>query len=59
MINFERFMSETENLVLNYLIYCMSGKRFENSSDMMTFWSSSDGKGSRIENKLKMVNFSG
>ena len=59
MTSFERFMSETENLVLNPLIYCKPVKRFENRSDMMTLCSLSDGTGSRIENKLKTVNFSG
>ena len=55
MTSCERFVSETENLVLNSLIYCKLVKRFENRTDMMKFWSSSDG---RIEKKLKMVNFS-
>ena len=58
MTSFERFMSETENLVLNPLIYCKPVKRFENRSDMMKFWSSSDGTGSRIENKLKTISLS-
>ena len=48
MTSFERFVSETENLVLNSLIYCKPMKRFENRSDMMKVWSLSDGKGSRI-----------
>ena len=38
MTSFERFMSETVNLVLNPLIYCKPVKRFENRSDMMKFW---------------------
>ena len=59
MTSFERFMSETDNLVLNPLIYCQPVKRFENRSDMMTFWSSCDGTGSSIENKLETVNLSG
>ena len=55
MTSFERFVSERENLVLNSLIYCKPVKRFKNRSDMMKFWSTSDGTGSRIENKLKTV----
>ena len=55
MTSFERFVSERENLELNSLIYCKPVKRFENRSDMMKFWSTSDGTGSRIENKLKTV----
>ena len=54
--SFERFVSETENLVLNPRIYCKPVKRFENGSDMIKFWSSSDGTGSRIEKKLRTVN---
>lgn len=56
--SFERFVSERENLVLNSLVYCKPVKRFENRSDMMKFRSSSDGTGSRIENKLKAINLS-
>ena len=48
-------MSESENLVLNSLIYCKM-KRFENRSEMMKLSSSSDGTGIRIENKLKTDN---
>ena len=55
MTSFERFVSERENLELNSLIYFEPVKRFENRSDMMKFWSTSDGTGSRIENKLKTV----
>ena len=55
MNSFERFVSERENLELNSLIYFEPVKRFENRSDMMKFWSTSDGTGSRIENKLKTV----
>ena len=47
-------MSERENLVLNFLIYCEPVKRFENRSGMMIFWRLS---GSRIDNNLKTVNF--
>jgi hypothetical protein len=60
MTSFERFVSERENFVLNFLIYCKPKpvKRFENRSDMMKFWSMSDGTGSRIENMLETVNLS-
>ena len=58
MTSFERFVSEKENRVLNSLIYCKPGKIFEKRSDMMKFWSSSDGTGSRIKNKLKTANLS-
>ena len=44
MISFERFVSETENFKLNSLVDCKSVKRFDNRSDTMTFWSSSDAK---------------
>ena len=52
MTSSERFVSKTENLVLNSLIHCKPVKRFENSNEIMTVWSSSDGTGSRIENQL-------
>ena len=58
MTSFERFVSERENLILNSLIYCEPMKRFQNRSDMMKFWSSGDGTGSRIEYKLKTVSLS-
>lgn len=58
MTSFERFVSERENFVMNSLVYCKPVKRFENRSDMMKFWSSSDGTGSRIKNKLKAINLS-
>ena len=58
MTSFERFVSERENLILNSLIYCEPMKRFQNRSDVMKFWSSSDGTGSRIKNKLKTVELS-
>ena len=58
MTSFERFVSETENLILNSLIYCEPMKRFQNRSDVMKFWSSSDGTGSRIKNKLKTIELS-
>ena len=48
MTSFERFVSETENLVLKSLLYCKPVKRFENRSDKMKFWNSSYGTGSRI-----------
>ena len=47
-----------ENFELNFLIHCEPMKRFQNGSDMMKFWSSSNGSGSRIENKLKTINLS-
>ena len=43
---------------MNSLVYCKPMKRFKNRSDMMKFWSTSDGTGSRIENKLKTVSLS-
>ena len=58
MTSFERFVSERQNLVLNSLIYCKPVKRFKNRSDVMKFWSTSDGTGSKIENKLKTVSLS-
>jgi len=56
--SFERFVSERQNLVLNSLIYCKPVKRFKNRSDVMKFWSTSDGTGCRIKNKLKTVSLS-
>ena len=47
-----------QNLVLNSLIHNMPVKRFENRSEMMKFWSSSDVTVSRIENKMKTVDLS-
>ena len=38
MTSFERFVSETENLVWESLIYCKPVKRFENRSDIIEFW---------------------
>ncbi len=58
MTSFERFVSEKENRVLNFLIYSEPVKRFENRSNMMKLWISSDGMGSRIEIKLKTANLS-
>ena len=58
MTSFERFVSERQNLVLNSLIYCKPVKRFKNRGDIMKFWSTSDGTGSIIENKLKTVSLS-
>ena len=43
---------------MNSLVYCKPVKRFEDRSDMMKFRSSSDGTGSRVENKLKAINLS-
>ncbi len=36
MISFERVVSERENPVLSYLIYCKPEKRFENRSKCLT-----------------------
>ena len=58
MTSFERFASERENLIFNSLIYCEPMKRFRNRSDMMKFWSSGDGTGSRVEKKLKTIDLS-
>ena len=58
MTSFERFVSERDNLVLNSVIYCKPVMRFENRSGMMGFRSSSNGPGSRIENKLERINLS-
>ena len=48
-------MGETENVVMNSLSFYKLVESFENRSDTMNFCSSSDGQGSRIENKLKTV----
>ncbi len=58
MTSFKRFVSKTENLVLNSLIYCKPIKRFQNRSDTMKFRSSGDGTGCRIQNKLKTIDLS-
>ena len=42
MISLKRFVSETDNLVLIYLIYCKPVKSFAIRNDMMKSWSSSD-----------------
>jgi hypothetical protein len=49
--NFFRFVSETDNFVLNSLIYCKPMKIFQNRIYMMEFWSSGDGTDNRVENK--------
>jgi hypothetical protein len=48
-------MNETDNFVLNSLIYCKPMEIFQNMSYMMQFWSSGDSTGSRVENKLEMI----
>ena len=48
MTSFERFVSERENLELNSLIYCKPVTIFENRSDMMKFWSTSDGTAAEL-----------
>ena len=55
---FHRFVSVTENFVLNSLIYCKPMETFQNRCDIMTFLSSGDGTGSTIENRLKMFDLS-
>ena len=58
LTSFDRLVSETEHLVLNYLIYCELVKRFVNRSDTMKFWNSSDSSGIKTENILKTVDLS-
>ena len=43
LTNLVRFVFESENIVLNSLIYLEPVKRFENRSDMMKFMSLGDG----------------
>ncbi len=55
MTSFKRFLSVIENLVMHFLIYFKPVIRFDNRSDVMKIWSSSDVTGSIIENKLKTI----
>ena len=53
-------VGETENFVLNYLIYCKPMEIFQNRRNriyMMQFWNSMNGTGSRVENKLETIDF--
>ena len=59
---FQRFVSETENFVLNSLIqaYCKPMVRFQNRSYMIIqFWSSCNGTGSVENNLERMIQVAG
>ena len=51
-------LRQKTSYILNSLIYFEPMVRFQNISYMMQFWSSGDGTGSRVENKLETIDLS-